>query len=135
MRRFTMLAICLLAVASFMTTTAWADPHQVGACTLTQSGNTLTIEGKEAGLGSLVDTVSISFSADASCINPGSNKPKAANKTTVSGSGTFDVNNGKADFSLTGTATFQPDCTPPMTVVYSNLTVTDTTSGVTFSCH
>src|SRR5438128_2923016 len=126
MRRVTMLAICLLAVASFMTTTAWAGAHQVGACTLTQSGNTLTIEGKEAGLGILVDTVSISFSADASCINPGSNKPKAANKTTVSGSGNFTVNNGKADFKLTGTATFQPNCTPPMTVVYSNVTVTDT---------
>jgi hypothetical protein len=28
------------------------------------------------------------------------------------------VQNGKADFTLTATASFQPDCTPPMTVVW-----------------
>ena len=45
----------------------------------------------------------------------------------------FPVQNGKADFSLTVTATFQPNCTPPMTVVFSNVTVTDTTSGISKS--
>jgi hypothetical protein len=33
------------------------------------------------------------------------------------------VQNGKADFSITLTATFQPDCTPPMTLVWSNVTI------------
>ena len=39
----------------------------------------------------------------------------------------------EAEFSLTVTATFQPNCTPPMTVVFSNVTVTDTTSGISKS--
>jgi hypothetical protein len=28
------------------------------------------------------------------------------------------------------TASFQPDCTPPMTVVFTDITVTDTTNGI-----
>ena len=61
--------------------------------------------------------ITVVLSAKASCINPGSNHPKAANKTSVSGSEDVPVQNGKAIFSIEGTATFQPDCTPPMTVV------------------
>jgi hypothetical protein len=59
-------------------------------------------------------------------VNPGSNKPKAANKTDVAGGGTFPVQNGKANFSVTATATFQPSCSPPMTVEFSNVVVTVT---------
>jgi hypothetical protein len=43
------------------------------------------------------------------------------------------VQNGKAYFELTGTATFQPECSPPMTVAFSNITVTDTTNGISVS--
>jgi hypothetical protein len=38
------------------------------------------------------------------------------------------VQNGKAEFSLT--ATFQPACSPPMTVEFRDVTVTDTTNGI-----
>jgi hypothetical protein len=38
-----------------------------------------------------------------------------------------------AEFSLAVTATFQPDCTPPMTVVWSDIKVTDTTNGISAS--
>jgi hypothetical protein len=33
-------------------------------------------------------------------------------------------------FSLDLTATFQPECSPPMTVVSTDVTVTDTTNGI-----
>ena len=42
------------------------------------------------------------------------------------------MQNGKAEFSLTLTATFQPDCSPPMSVVFSNIKVTDVTSGISY---
>ena len=74
--------------------------------------------------------VHIVVSATAECINPGSRHPKAANKTNVSAEGDFPVQNGKADFSLSLTATFQSNCSPPMTVRFTNVTVTDTTNGI-----
>jgi hypothetical protein len=64
------------------------------------------------------------------CINPGGNHPKAVNKESVSAEGDFPVQNGKAEFSLTLTATFTPECSPPMTVEFRNVTVTDETNGI-----
>jgi hypothetical protein len=79
--------------------------------------------------------VHIVVTATAACINPGDKHPKAANKESLSAEGDFPVQNGKANFSLTLTATVQPDCSPPMTVVFTDVTVTDTTNGLskTFS--
>lgn len=39
-----------------------------------------------------------------------------ANKTSVSAAADEPVQNGKADYTISVTATFQPDCSPPMTV-------------------
>jgi hypothetical protein len=132
MRRIAVLA-CLASVFAFGigTQPAFAgSPHFVSnTVTATRNGNTLTVSGKEAGLGD-ESQVHIVVSATAQCINPGDHHPKAANKESVSASGDFPVQNGKAEFSLSVTATFQPDCTPPMTVVYTNVSVTDTTSGI-----
>jgi len=113
---------------------AWAgSPHFVdGTVTASRSDNTLTASGKEAGLGDEAQ-VHIVVTATAECINPGSHHPKAANKESVSAAGDFPVQNGKADFSLSITATFQPDCSPPMSVVFTDVTVSDTTNGVTQS--
>jgi len=42
------------------------------------------------------------------------------------------VQNGKAEFSLTLVATnIAPNCSPPMTIVWTDITVTDTTNGIT----
>jgi hypothetical protein len=124
-------AIGVFTVLMLTATAAWAgSPHFVGAVTKTQSGNTLTVSGKEAGLGN-EDQVHIVVSATALCINNGGQHPKAVNKESVSAEGTFPVQNGKADFSLTLTATFTPDCSPPMTVSFTDITVTDTTNGIT----
>lgn len=104
------------------------NPHFV-EITVAQDGNSLTVSGKEAGLGD-EDQVSILVSADAACINPGSKRPKAANKQSFSAAGDFPVQNGKANFQLTLTATFQPDCSPPMSVAWSNIEVCDLTHDI-----
>jgi hypothetical protein len=75
----------------------------------------------------------IGVTATAECVNGGGKHPKAVNKESVSAAGDFPVQNGKANFSLTLTATFQPDCSPPMTVRFSDVTVTDTTHGISKS--
>ena len=134
MRRFLVLgALALATVAmAFAAPTAWAgSPHFIKV-TATASGNTLTVEGKEAGLGNETQ-VHIEVTATAECINGGGKHPKAVNKESVSAEGDFPVQNGKANFSLTLTATFQPDCSPPMTVRFSKVTVTDTTHGISES--
>jgi hypothetical protein len=125
--------LCIAGLFAFVlgTHAAFAgSPHFVSnTVSATRDGNTITVTGKEAGLGD-ESQVHIVVSATAQCINPGSHHPKAANKQSVSAAGDFPVQNGKAEFSLSLTATFQPDCTPPMTVVYTNVSVTDTTSGI-----
>jgi hypothetical protein len=55
------------------------------------------------------------------------------NKADVSAAGDFPVQNGKADFTLSVTATFQPPCSPPMTVSYTNVSLTDTTNGISLN--
>ena len=122
------LAVGALAVAVPL---AWAgSPHFVDSTvTATRSGDSLVVSGKEAGLGDEAQ-VHIVVTATALCINGGGNHPKAANKEDVSSEGDFPVQNGKANFSLTLTATFQPPCSPPMTVEYTDVTVTDTTNGI-----
>jgi hypothetical protein len=133
MRRLLILGGVALA-AAILASIAWAgSPHfvddTVQAVVSGTNGEVLTVSGKEAGLGD-EDQVNILVTSTASCINPGGNHPKAANKQSVSAQGQFPVQNGKANFSLTLTATFQPQCSPPMTVVWSDIVVTDLTNGI-----
>jgi hypothetical protein len=121
-----MVSLVVLAVPAFA-----GSPHFVdGSVTVSRSDNSLTVSGKEAGLGN-EEQVHIVASVTAACLNPGENFPQAANKETFTSAGDFPVQNGKANFSLTVTAVFQPACSPPMTVVFGDVTVTDTTNGVT----
>src|SRR5262245_39264085 len=123
----------LLALGLFAATAVPAfagSPHFVDDSVVASSdGATLTVTGKEAGLGDEAQ-VHITISADALCINPGGNHPKAANKASVTAAGDFPVQNGKADFNLSGTASFQPECSPPMTVAFVNVVVCDTTNDI-----
>jgi hypothetical protein len=100
--------------------------------TATRSDDTLTVSGKQAGLGD-ESQVHIVLTATALCINGGGNHPKAVNKASLSSAGDFPVQNGKANFSLSVTAVFQPPCSPPMTVAFTDVKVTDTTNGVSKS--
>ena len=107
MRRILVVASAVFASVVFAATPAWAgSPHFIKV-TATTSGNTLTVEGKEAGLGNETQ-VHIEVTATAECVNGGGKHPKAVNKESVSAAGDFPVQNGKANFSLTLTATFQP---------------------------
>jgi hypothetical protein len=128
-RKYALLGATLIALITAASAIAGSPHFITSAFTVTQSGNTLTVSGKEAGLGDEAQ-IHVVLSATAECINPGDKHPKAANKTSVSASGDFPVQNGKADFTLTATASFTPDCSPPMTVVFTDITVTDTTNGL-----
>ena len=129
--RSTVILAVAAAVMGLVASAALAgSPHGVHSVTVTQSGNTVTASGKEAGLGGEAQ-VHIVLSATAECINGGGNHPKAVNKTSVSAGDNFPVQNGSASFSLSATATFKPDCSPPQTVRFSNISVVDTTNGIT----
>jgi hypothetical protein len=131
--RYVAAAAVVGAVAALSSVAFAGSPHFIkSAFVVTSSGNTITVSGKEAGLGDEAQ-VHIVLSATAECINPGSHHPKATNKASVSAAGDFPVQNGQAQFSLTATATFQPDCTPPMTVVFTDITITDTTNNLSVS--
>ena len=134
MKRLTLLTALALSALAVAVSVAWAgSPHFVDdTVTATRAGDSLTVSGKEAGLGDEAQ-VHIVVTATALCINPGGNHPKAVNKESVSNEGDFPVQNGKANFSLTLTATFQPSCSPPMTVAFTDVTVTDTTNNISES--
>lgn len=137
MRRMRVLVVALVVstvgLGAAATTAFAGSPHFIKSATsATRTDNTLTVSGKEAGLGDEAQ-VHVVLSATALCINPGGHHPKAANKESVSAAGDFPVQNGKADFTLSVTATFQPECSPPMTVEFTNVSLTDTTNGITLN--
>ncbi|HET9021361.1 MAG TPA: hypothetical protein VFN34_05710 [Ornithinibacter sp.] len=133
MRRLLTITItAVIALFLFNPMASAGSPHFVGGITVERSGDSLTVSGKEAGLGN-EEQVHIVVSATALCINGGGKHPKAVNKGSFSDEGDFPVQNGKANFSLTLTATFQPDCSPPMSVAWTDVTVEDTTNGISQS--
>ena len=130
MRR--LLVLVMVGFLSFLAVPAAhaGSPHFINsAFTISRSNDTLSVSGKEAGLGDEAQ-IHVVLSATALCINGGSNHPKAVNKTSVNAQGDFPVQNGKAEFMLSVTAVFQPDCSPPMTVQFTDVTVTDTTNNL-----
>ena len=112
-----------LVVGLTATTALAGSPHFVGTPKVTRSGDSLNVSGKVAGLGNETQ-IHVEVSAQAACLNRGQNFPQAENKETFTAEGDFPVQNGKANFSLTLTATFQPKCSPPMTVVWGPVTIT-----------
>ena len=128
-KRYVVVAALVGAVAAVSAVAFAGSPHFVTA-DATRSGNTLSVNFKEAGLGN-EPQVHVVLSATALCVNNGGKHPKAVNKTSVSAAGDFPVQNGRAEGTLSLTATFQPDCTPPMTVVFTDVSLTDETSGAT----
>ena len=124
MRRVLLVAVLALATAAVVVPVALAgSPHFVGTPTITRSGDALTVSGKVAGLGDETQ-INVAVTADVACVNPGNNEPKAENKGDTIAEGTFPVQNGKALFRVTGTGETSPDCSPPMTLRYSNVVVT-----------
>jgi flagellar capping protein FliD len=132
MRRIlTTLALAATLTLGVAGTALAGSPHFVdGTLTATRTGDTLTVSGKEAGLGDETQ-ITVEATSTAACLNPGQQFPQAANKESVTASAVVPVQNGKAYFSLDLVATFQPSCSPPMSVVFGDVTVTDTTNGIT----
>jgi hypothetical protein len=129
MRRIlTTLALTAGLLAAAAAPALAGSPHFVSAVA-TQDGATLTATFKEAGLGD-EPQVHVVLTATASCVNPGDNHPQAGNKESVSADGSFPVQGGHAEGSLSVTAVFQPSCSPPMDAFYSKIVLTDQTSGI-----
>jgi hypothetical protein len=146
MKKLSILSFTMIALLSFMATTARAQsPHFVGKVTATLTGNNVQVCFKEAGLG---DNVSITYEASANatatyvCVNGGGQCPNAANKTTVNGPvsaiGTFS--SGK-NGSISQCLTFSPpsagtfSCPGGQTLTlshvnYTNIQIADTTNNV-----
>jgi hypothetical protein len=128
------LIAALVAAGSLMSAApaAAVSAHFISANVTSVTSNSITVAFKEAGLGNSLNSVNISLSGTAECINGGSNHPKATNKSAEGASGTFNVSNGQATGSLTMTAT-NLSCSPPMTIAWTNLALTDTSFHDTVS--
>jgi len=153
MRRFSILGICLLTIASFTAIPVWAQgahfqKKSTGAVLQLPSGN-LLVSWQEAGLGSTnVDyTLTASVNATYFCRTSSGNIPNANNKHTVnatsSSNGSFEPKNGKVTASLTLVAPAAPSSEPPtcgngqtldiQSITWSNVVLTDTTYNDVFS--
>lgn len=128
MRRSLILALALTLALTTSVLAGVSGAHFVGSPSISSSGLTATVSGKVAGLGN-VEQINVTATGEASCINKGGHNPSAANKDDASASGTFPVQNGKANFSLLLTADFQPDC-HSMTIRWTLINVTVTAPGV-----
>jgi hypothetical protein len=138
-------AVMALALVGLMSGAALADsPHFIRATGSLNNDGSLTVNFKEAGLGTN-QNIDYVLSADGTatwvCVNRGGANPSAQNKTTVNGpvtaTGTF--NSGK-NGQVTASLTVNP---PPSDIScpkgqslelasasYTNVVLTDTTNGV-----
>jgi hypothetical protein len=139
---------CVLAIALCgltMSTAFAAAPHFINASASISGGGNLVVSWKEAGLGDnqlIHYVVTADATATYVCVNGGNHNPSASNKTTVSGpvsaSGTFSSGkNGNITASLSAAPPSAPDFCPNgqktelALVTYSNITLADTTNGIT----
>jgi hypothetical protein len=144
------LSLMALALAAVPALAANGNPHFIkNATNASVSGGFLTVNFKETGLASgSVETVQLSATGTATyqCFNNGGNHPKAGNKETVSEdsvtSGQFTADRSG---NIVGSLTLAPPgpgsftCPPGQTLVgptnvsYTNIVLTDVTSGATIS--
>jgi hypothetical protein len=124
-----------------------ASPHFISATGTLNASGSLTVNFKEAGLGTnqLINyTLTANATATYVCVNNGGANPSAQNKTTVSGpvsaSGTFSSGkNGNVTASLTVSPPPSNITCPPgqklelASVSYTGVTLTDTTNNITVS--
>lgn len=146
MKKFLVLLFApfLFVVAAALPAQA-VSPHFVNA-SAHLSGTNLVVSFKEAGLGTN-QLINYTASADSTvtyvCVNKGGANPSASNKTTISGpvsaSGTFSSGkNGNVTASLTlnppGPGSFSCPSGQSLQIAqvsYTNVTITDTTNGIT----
>jgi hypothetical protein len=94
------------------------------------SGNTITVDFKESGLGDIT-SVHIQLTGTAVCLNGGGKHPSAGNKTGFASGDQFPVHNGTTgDAEISATASFSPSCSPPMTVEFTSVKLCDVDNAV-----
>src|SRR6266849_6123785 len=146
-----MRTICLLAVASFMATSTWAQSsgahfQKNSVRGDIQSNGDLLVSWVEAGLGNLNVNYTVAGHVDATyfCRTNSGNIPNASNKHTVSTTDstnvTFEVKNGKVVGNATLSAPPAPVSEPPtcgggqsldlQSVTWSFVSISDTTNGI-----
>lgn len=124
-------AVLALLLSALVVPAQASSPHFVGVPTANRDGDTLTVGFKLAGLGNEDQTITLT--ATAQCFNRGGNAPKAENKGAVLATGTFSPKNGNVVGVLSGSAITDPSCSPPMSLVYAAVTITDVTAGVSYT--
>jgi hypothetical protein len=148
LRKVTLLAAMLAMLSLVAAAPALAvSPHFISASGALNNNGSLTVNFKEAGLGTNQNidyTLSAQGTATYVCVNKGGANPSAQNKTTVNGpvsaSGTFA--SGK-NGNVTAALTVKPppsdiSCPNGQTLQlasasYTGVTLTDTTNGTSIS--
>jgi hypothetical protein len=146
-RRIAVVALVFMAFALVAQQALAVSPHFIRATGTLNANGSLTVDFKEAGLGTN-QNINYLLTADATatyvCVNRGGANPSAQNKTTVAGpvsaAGTFNSGkNGQVTASLTVNPPPSDISCPPgqslelASVSYTNITLTDTTNGVMIS--
>jgi hypothetical protein len=135
MRYFKTLLLMLVVAAVAVPAALAANPHFIGTPSITESGNSLVISFKAAGLGNVPSAdFSLSGTVDVSsrCYTKSGNKPQAANKQetiNVSQTKTFAVSNGQTTGSFTITPLSTLTCPGGQHVVIESVTYDLTLSG------
>jgi hypothetical protein len=148
MRRMLLVFAGFLAIAALAVPAALADsPHFIKATGTLNADGSLTVNFKEAGLGTN-QNINYELSGQGTaiyvCVNKGGGNPSASNKTAVAGpvsaTGTFSSGkNGSVTASLTVSPPFQDIGCPNgqsqqlASVTYTGMTLTDTTNNVSIS--
>jgi hypothetical protein len=145
MRKLSSVGLAVVATFVLGATTVLADsPHFLYANSSISAGGALTVDFKDAGLGTGVSSVKVSLNAFAhaeyQCWNNGGKHPKAGNKETVEGpltnTGTFPVSHGQVTASISVGPPSPGSFACPsgqtlylMLVTYSNIVVSDDTGN------
>jgi hypothetical protein len=145
MRKASNAVLAVVAMFALSATTVLADSaHFLYANASIDSGGTLTVAFKDAGLGTGESSVAVTLTADANaeyqCWNNGGKHPKAGNKETVAGplvnTDSFPVRHGQVTSSISVGPIGPGSFTCPsgqslflMSITYSNIVVSDETGN------
>jgi hypothetical protein len=135
-KRFMLLALATLGFAAVSVSPALAaNPHFIGTPQIAQSGNSLVVTFKAAGLGN-APTATFALTGDVNvasrCYTKSGNKPQAANKQetiAVNDSKPFAVSNGQTTGSFTITPLSTLTCPGGQHVVIESVSYDLTLSG------
>lgn len=146
-RRIAVVALVFVAFALIAQQALAVSPHFVSANGTLNANGSLTVNFKEAGLGTN-QNINYALTANATatyvCVNKGGANPSAQNKTTVAGpvSATGTFNSGK-NGNVTASLTVSPppsDISCPKgqslelaQVTYTNVTIADLTNNIVVS--